>query len=111
MRKVLNILARLLTGAAIALILLSNATKGSSSGLWGGVCVLLAVLCGFLEDHMKRQDNQKKAVINVEATVVSHHQVRERVGRNPRTKETITIPAAKLPAFKASKTLKDAIAK
>lgn len=35
----------------------------------------------------------------------------ERVGRNPRTKETITIPAAKLPAFKASKTLKDAIAK
>lgn len=82
MRKVLNILARLLTGAAIALILLSNATKGSSSGLWGGVCVLLAVLCGFLEDHMKRQDNQKKPVINVEATVVSHHQVRERVGRN-----------------------------
>lgn len=35
----------------------------------------------------------------------------ERVGRNPRTKETITIPAAKLPAFKASKTLKDAVAK
>ena len=35
----------------------------------------------------------------------------ERVGRNPRTKETITIPAAKLPAFKASKTLKDAISK
>ena len=35
----------------------------------------------------------------------------ERVGRNPRTKETITIPASKLPAFKASKTLKDAVAK
>ncbi len=34
-----------------------------------------------------------------------------RVGRNPRTKETIQIPASKLPAFKASKTLKDAIAK
>ena len=34
-----------------------------------------------------------------------------RVGRNPRTKETIQIPATKLPAFKASKTLKDAIAK
>ena len=35
----------------------------------------------------------------------------ERTGRNPRTNENITIPAAKLPAFKASKTLKDAIAK
>ena len=34
-----------------------------------------------------------------------------RTGRNPRTKETIQIPATKLPAFKASKTLKDAVAK
>ena len=32
-----------------------------------------------------------------------------RVGRNPKTKETINIPAAKVPAFKASKTLKDAV--
>jgi len=34
-----------------------------------------------------------------------------RVGRNPRTKETIEIPATRLPAFKASKTLKDTVAK
>ena len=34
-----------------------------------------------------------------------------RVGRNPRTKETIQIPATKLPAFKASKALKDVVAK
>ena len=34
-----------------------------------------------------------------------------RVGRNPRTKQTIQIPATRLPVFKASKTLKDAIAK
>ena len=34
-----------------------------------------------------------------------------RVGRNPRTKETIEIPATRLPGFKASKTLKDTIAK
>ena len=33
----------------------------------------------------------------------------ERTGRNPRTKETITIPASKAPAFKAGKALKDAI--
>lgn len=34
-----------------------------------------------------------------------------RVGRNPRTKEEIQIPATRQPAFKASKTLKDAVAK
>ena len=34
-----------------------------------------------------------------------------RVGRNPRTKETIEIPATRLPAFKAAKALKDAVAK
>lgn len=34
-----------------------------------------------------------------------------RVGRNPHTKEAIEIPATKVPAFKASKALKDAIAK
>ena len=33
----------------------------------------------------------------------------ERTGRNPRTKETITIPASKIPQFKAGKALKDAI--
>jgi len=34
-----------------------------------------------------------------------------RVGRNPRTKETIQIPASKNPVFKAAKALKDAVAK
>ena len=34
-----------------------------------------------------------------------------RVGRNPRTKETIQIPATRLPAFKASKALKDVVSK
>ena len=34
-----------------------------------------------------------------------------RIGRNPHTKEAIEIPATKVPAFKASKTLKDVIAK
>ena len=34
-----------------------------------------------------------------------------RVGRNPKTKEAINIPASKAPVFKASKTLKDAVAK
>lgn len=34
-----------------------------------------------------------------------------RVGRNPRTNETMQIPSSKTPAFKASKTLKDRICK
>ena len=34
-----------------------------------------------------------------------------RVGRNPHTKEAINIPATRVPAFKASKALKDAVAK
>ena len=33
-----------------------------------------------------------------------------RIGRNPRTKEEIKIPATRLPVFKASKTLKDTVA-
>lgn len=32
-----------------------------------------------------------------------------RTGLNPRTKETITIPASKVPAFKAGSALKDAV--
>ena len=35
----------------------------------------------------------------------------ERLGRNPKTKESIQIPASKVPVFKAGKALKDAVAK
>lgn len=34
-----------------------------------------------------------------------------RIGRNPHTKESITIPATRVPSFKASKALKDTVAK
>ena len=34
-----------------------------------------------------------------------------RVGRNPHTKQAIEIPATRVPGFKASKALKDAVAK
>jgi len=34
----------------------------------------------------------------------------ERMGVNPRTKESMPIPASKLPAFKAGKALKDSVA-
>ena len=34
-----------------------------------------------------------------------------RIGRNPHTKQAIDIPATRVPAFKASKALKDTVAK
>ena len=34
-----------------------------------------------------------------------------RIGRNPRTKEEIEIPASRVPVFKAGKALKDSIVK
>ena len=34
---------------------------------------------------------------------------KERKGRNPQTREPMTIPASKLPAFSAGKALKDAV--
>ena len=34
-----------------------------------------------------------------------------RIARNPQTKEEIQIPASRVPAFKAGKALKDAVAK
>ena len=33
----------------------------------------------------------------------------ERIGRNPKTKEPIKIPASKVPVFKAGKVLKDTV--
>ncbi len=34
-----------------------------------------------------------------------------RIGRNPKTRETINIPASKVPVFKPGKGLKDAVSK
>jgi DNA-binding protein HU-beta len=50
--------------------------------------------------------------VNVSGFGIFEVKTREaRVGRNPRTKETIQIPATRLPVFKASKALKDSISK
>ncbi len=37
------------------------------------------------------------------------HERKERTGCDPRTKQPITIPASKVPAFKAGKAFKDAV--
>ena len=60
-----------------------------------------------LTDSLKKGDK-----VQVSGFGIFEVKTREaRIGRNPRTKEEIKIPATKLPAFKASKTLKDAVAK
>ena len=50
----------------------------------------------------------------VQITGFGTFETRERAareGRNPRTKETINIPASTVPVFKAGRTLKDSIKK
>ena len=57
-------------------------------------------------------ENALKAGDKVQLTGFGSFEVKsrcERTGRNPQTKETITIPASKVPVFKAGKSLKDAI--
>lgn len=54
------------------------------------------------------KEGDKVALVGFGTFDVKHRE--ERQGINPRTKEAITIAASKLPAFKAGKALKDAVA-
>lgn len=68
-----------------------------------------AALAAFIETV----EEQLKAGQSVQLTGFGTFEVRERAERkalNPRTKEPITVPATKTPAFKAGKALKDVIA-
>ncbi len=62
-------------------------------------------------------DAMTAALVNGEKVQISGFgafEVKERearIGRNPHTKEAIEIPATKVPVFKASKALKDNVAK
>jgi len=58
-----------------------------------------------VSDALKKGDNI--TLIGFGTFAVKERQ--ERQGRNPRTGEPMTIKAAKIPAFKAGKTLKDAV--
>ena len=51
--------------------------------------------------------NEKVQLVGFGSFEVKHRA--ERTGLNPRTKEPVTIAAAKIPTFKAGKALKDAI--
>lgn len=58
---------------------------------------------GYIADTCQRGD--RCAIPGLGSFTVSHRKARE--GRNPRTKETITIPASKNVRFKAGKDLRD----
>lgn len=55
------------------------------------------------------KDGEKVQLVGFGSFEVKHRA--ERTGRNPKTKEAITIAASSTPAFKAGKALKDAVAK
>ena len=55
------------------------------------------------------REGEKVQLVGFGSFEVKHRA--ERVGRNPKTKEAITIAASSTPAFKAGKALKDAVAK
>ena len=67
----------------------------------------LAAFIGAVEDTLKKGD--KVQLVGFGAFEVKSRAAR--IGRNPKTKEAITIPASKSPVFKAGKALKDVVSK
>lgn len=77
---------KILTGVtgviAVFAIMTAYVSNSLPSALLGALMIGLALLFGFFEDRAKRAENRRKPIIAVEAKVVSHHKVRERVSRN-----------------------------
>jgi len=68
--------------------------------------VAVSAVLGAITDALKAGDK-------IQLVGFGTFEVRNRAakqGRNPRTGETMTVPASKVPAFKAGKALKDAVA-
>lgn len=55
------------------------------------------------------QDEEKVQLVGFGSFEVKQREAR--VGRNPKTKEAIEIPATRVPVFKAGRALKDAVSK
>ena len=78
----------------------TNITKKESE-------LVVAATFDAIVDALK--DGEKVQLVGFGSFEVKHRAAR--TGRNPKTKEAITIPASSTPAFKAGKALKDAVAK
>ena len=66
----------------------------------------------FINAVAEKEGIEKKCAEKAVNAVFATIEIRERAekqGRNPRTGETMTVPASKVPAFKAGKALKDAV--
>ena len=57
----------------------------------------------------KASISKKESEVVINGSFETKHRA-ERTGRNPKTKESITIAASKVPTFKAGKAFKDAVA-
>lgn len=66
---------------------------------------VLATIIEEVEGALKKND--KVQLVGFGSFEVRSKAARQ--GRNPRTKEVITIPASKLPVFKAGKAFKDSV--
>lgn len=66
----------------------------------------VSAVLGAITDALKAGD--KIQLVGFGTFEVRNRAVKQ--GRNPRTGETMTVPASKVPAFKAGKALKDAVA-
>ena len=78
----------------------ANITKKESE-------LVVAATFDAIVDALK--EGEKVQLVGFGSFEVKHRA--ERVGRNPKTKEAITIAASSTPTFKAGKALKDAVAK
>lgn len=68
-----------------------------------------AVNCTFETITAALEAGEKVSLVGFGAFDVKERAAR--LGRNPRTKEEVEIPASRVPQFKAGKALKDAVAK
>ena len=66
----------------------------------------VSAVLGAITDALKAGD--KSPLVGFGTFEVRNRAAKQ--GRNPRTGETMTVPASKVPAFKAGKALKDAVA-
>ena len=66
----------------------------------------VSAVLGAITDALKAGDNMQ--LVGFGTFEVRNRAAKQ--GRNPRTGETMTVPASKVPAFKAGKALKDAVA-
>lgn len=82
------------------------ATMAEKTGLSKKDCeAVLGALTETVADTLKAED--KVQLVGFGSFEIKKRAAR--TGRNPRTNESVEIPAAKLPVFKAGKALKDAI--